>query len=117
MPDRRRKDRLQGLGKGHPLFRGLHADRGDGRARGRNLALRADEGRRPRQSAHRPLALCGGAAPPGQCARHIVEHGRSEEHTSELQSLMRTSYAVFCLKKKKKNPTNKTEKNSKKQRN
>src|SRR3546814_5353637 len=28
------------------------------------------------------------------------EGGRSEEHTSELQSLMRTSYAVFCLKKK-----------------
>src|SRR3546814_4935553 len=28
-------------------------------------------------------------------------HLRSEEHTSELQSLMRTSYAVFCLKKKK----------------
>src|SRR3546814_9683309 len=27
------------------------------------------------------------------------DHGRSEEHTSELQSLMRTSYAVFCLKK------------------
>src|SRR3546814_1068190 len=30
------------------------------------------------------------------------EVGRSEEHTSELQSLMRISYAVFCLKKKKK---------------
>src|SRR3546814_7080240 len=30
---------------------------------------------------------------------------RSEEHTSELQSLMRISYAVFCLKKKKKNIT------------
>src|SRR3546814_6044908 len=30
---------------------------------------------------------------------------RSEEHTSELQSLMRISYAVFCLKKKKKKPT------------
>src|SRR3546814_3386646 len=29
-------------------------------------------------------------------------HQRSEEHTSELQSLMRNSYAVFCLKKKKK---------------
>src|SRR3546814_8706354 len=29
--------------------------------------------------------------------------GRSEEHTSELQSLMRISYAVFCLKKKKRN--------------
>src|SRR3546814_2071213 len=32
---------------------------------------------------------------------------RSEEHTSELQSLMRISYAVFCLKKKKKHNTNK----------
>src|SRR3546814_14034995 len=31
---------------------------------------------------------------------------RSEEHTSELQSLMRISYAVFCLKKKKKTKTN-----------
>src|SRR3546814_2922938 len=30
---------------------------------------------------------------------------RSEEHTSELQSLIRNSYAVFCLKKKKKNHT------------
>src|SRR3546814_2781960 len=34
--------------------------------------------------------------------------GRSEEHTSELQSLMRISYAVFCLKKKRKNNTCKT---------
>src|SRR3546814_1582530 len=34
--------------------------------------------------------------------RHAhVAMGRSEEHTSELQSLMRISYAVFCLKKKK----------------
>src|SRR3546814_6727639 len=33
---------------------------------------------------------------------------RSEEHTSELQSLMRISYAVFCLKKKKNNNTHKT---------
>src|SRR3546814_1660784 len=32
----------------------------------------------------------------------VVDIARSEEHTSELQSLMRTSYAVFCLKKKKK---------------
>src|SRR3546814_3403946 len=31
-----------------------------------------------------------------------VDRVRSEEHTSELQSLMRISYAVFCLKKKKK---------------
>src|SRR3546814_4925776 len=33
---------------------------------------------------------------------------RSEEHTSELQSLMRISYAVFCLKKKKKKKTQAT---------
>src|SRR3546814_10129647 len=33
--------------------------------------------------------------------------GRSEEHTSELQSLMRISYAVFCLKKKKNTPKTK----------
>src|SRR3546814_9690818 len=32
---------------------------------------------------------------------HPPARGRSEEHTSELQSLMRISYAVFCLKKKK----------------
>src|SRR3546814_2560410 len=31
----------------------------------------------------------------------IINWSRSEEHTSELQSLMRISYAVFCLKKKK----------------
>src|SRR3546814_2405419 len=30
----------------------------------------------------------------------LIDRGRSEEHTSELQSLMRISYAVFCLKKK-----------------
>src|SRR3546814_2634003 len=34
-----------------------------------------------------------------------VDERRSEEHTSELQSLMRISYAVFCLKKKKKHKT------------
>src|SRR3546814_10106389 len=41
----------------------------------------------------------------GRGARHVAPagrpEGRSEEHTSELQSLMRISYAVFCLKKKK----------------
>src|SRR3546814_10493032 len=34
--------------------------------------------------------------------RQAMREGRSEEHTSELQALMRISYAVFCLKKKKK---------------
>src|SRR3546814_7966241 len=38
----------------------------------------------------------------------IRQRARSEEHTSELQSLMRISYAVFCLKKKKKTAHNTT---------
>src|SRR3546814_16533418 len=37
----------------------------------------------------------------GQRPHDVFGRGRSEEHTSELQSLMRISYAVFCLKKKK----------------
>src|SRR3546814_8948788 len=40
------------------------------------------------------------------CDRRRLRAGRSEEHTSELQSLMRISYAVFCLKKKTKNNKN-----------
>src|SRR3546814_1353254 len=47
------------------------------------IAVRSEEGE------------CGEAHIPGDLA------ARSEEHTSELQSLMRSSYAVFCLKKKK----------------
>src|SRR3546814_5505170 len=39
---------------------------------------------------------------PGQAEKGVAGAGRSEEHTSELQSLMRISYAVFCLKKKNK---------------
>src|SRR3546814_10879076 len=49
----------------------------------------------------------------GQIGR-LEERLRSEEHTSELESLMRTSYAVFCLKKKKTyttTPTKQTNKN------
>src|SRR3546814_3406970 len=40
--------------------------------------------------------------PPSPTTEFIVNNFRSEEHTSELQSLMRISYAVFCLQKKKK---------------
>src|SRR3546814_6558293 len=47
-------------------------------------------------------------APP-RCVR-TTRSARSEEHTSELQSLMRISYAVFCLKKKKKNKKNNNKK-------
>src|SRR3546814_7113565 len=59
-------------------------------------------------------ACCAGAAAPArsrderladrthrlQRSRGRAAEGRSEEHTSELQSLLRSSYAVFCLKKK-----------------
>src|SRR3546814_1760265 len=44
----------------------------------------------------RARRVCAGGA-----GRGTDLHWRSEEHTSELQSLMRISYAVFCLKKKK----------------
>src|SRR3546814_3361896 len=69
------------------------------RRRGRHRAARAFQG-----GIERPVAQIIGKTHP-----HAVEPGphderidglRSEEHTSELQSLMRTSYAVFCLKKK-----------------
>src|SRR3546814_4988856 len=44
--------------------------------------------------------------PDVQAARRIGTEQRSEEHTSELQSLMRNAYAVFCLKKKLHFPVN-----------
>src|SRR3546814_8119030 len=55
-------------------------------------------------SCDRPTCASGAKRPfqaAGQCGRTIASERRSEEHTSELQSLMRISYAVFCLKKKK----------------
>src|SRR3546814_2271513 len=57
-------------------------------------ARRGSRGLEPQYFRHRrgPRLLAGSSGAPGT--------GRSEEHTSELQSLMRISYAVFCLKKK-----------------
>src|SRR3546814_7857220 len=70
----------------------------------------------------RAFARLLGSAPPEKllltvdlCARYwhfllvvwLAMFGRSEEHTSELQSLMRISYAVFCLTKKNKKNKNK----------
>src|SRR3546814_2943194 len=52
--------------------------------------------RRAMTCTHLTLATVSGSSPPST---------RSEEHTSELQSLMRSSYAVFCLKKKNTKPT------------
>src|SRR3546814_8952572 len=48
---------------------------------------------------HRP-ARPDGLSPIGSAMSLAIDLHRSEEHTSELQSLMRISYAVFCLKKK-----------------
>src|SRR3546814_5837117 len=68
-----------------------------------------DAGDRPPVLLHRVIADDKGFTPRGvetDRAAFLARHGnqRSEEHTSELQSLMRISYDVFCLKKK----TNKT---------
>src|SRR3546814_9556492 len=49
----------------------------------------------------RTVVFCGVRAFGGCASERISGCRRSEEHTSELQSLMRISYAVFCLKKKK----------------
>src|SRR3546814_5786104 len=75
----------------------------------RSVALRTGAGeeagrtqeRRAVQAA-RAAARTGAPAQPSEGEqRWRPPDGRSEEHTSELQSLMRISYAVFCLKKKK----------------
>src|SRR3546814_3670610 len=69
---------------------------------GRDRAVATGGAGDDRQPDDRRLSGCGDRR--GQPAR-MVGGGmgaRSEEHTSELQSLMRISYAVFCLKKKKK---------------
>src|SRR3546814_8237194 len=74
--------------------------------RSRPVRLAADGGPTPFEAASRDAG--GGddrrrriAGRGGHDRRHDIRY-RSEEHTSELQSLMRISYAVFCLKKKTK---------------
>src|SRR3546814_7192138 len=52
------------------------------------------------------VACAAVASPVASALAPTPRDGRSEEHTSELQSLMRISYAVFCLKKKKKKQNN-----------
>src|SRR3546814_1545487 len=64
----------------------------------------------------RPAALKSRRAVPALRFQRTVAPGlapwRSEEHTSELQSLMRISYAVFCLKKKNKKENSKRKKHN-----
>src|SRR3546814_8955719 len=84
--------------------------------RGKCDRCRADRARHdrlqpaPRDAAAEPAAggarrgARAGGADAGRISRaYAIPRRRSEEHTSELQSLMRISYAVFCLKKKKHN--------------
>src|SRR3546814_6808107 len=76
------------------------------------IALMATAGATAHAAAYpeKPVTMIVGFSPGGftdvvarLVSRHLEQKlGRSEEHTSELQSLMRISYAVFCLKKKKK---------------
>src|SRR3546814_1085628 len=90
----------------------------DRSARGLDVALRRRGGRRVRRrlgQGHR----AGRAGVDVRRAERLdpASGPRSEEHTSELQSLMRISYAVFCLKKKTRaqltgHPTQNTTKNS-----
>src|SRR3546814_9456373 len=79
-----------GIGSEEP-HRDARFEKGDvvAQNQGDGVALADPERLQPR---------CG---PPGALEQRL----RSEEHTSELQSLMRISYAVFCLKKKKTNRT------------
>src|SRR3546814_4686097 len=69
---------------------------------GLRLTARSGEIVHLRPSGNAPELRCYSEADTPERARKLVEEVlRSEEHTSELQSLMRISYAVFCLKKKK----------------
>src|SRR3546814_2458443 len=74
-----------------------------------NQAVRQKKGGRSLPLSYWNSLMKAGARP--MTAR--TKPTRSEEHTSELQSLMRISYAVFCLKKKKKK-TNKYDRKTKK---
>src|SRR3546814_1785579 len=89
------------------LFRSRDGDDGRrGRRDARPFARRA----RGRIAAGHILRRQGPAHVRGAARRQPRRNARSEEHTSELQSLMRISYAVFCLKKKKRRKITKTTK-------
>src|SRR3546814_9978316 len=88
------------------LFRSPLCGRGcaeDRKPEGHDRARAAllEQGDRPRAEGRRACTDLGSWQFAARAGEASVEH-RSEEHTSELQSLMRISYAVFCLKKKKK---------------
>src|SRR3546814_5596147 len=91
------------------LFRSHPADRlgRPGHARGGHPGPGEPIADAVRRRVHQELGLSLGdlrLVLPGFRYRAVMDN-RSEEHTSELQSLMRNSYAVFCLKKKKSTQT------------
>src|SRR3546814_2843458 len=67
-----------------------------------SLSREKNQTKTPRDAGRFAFLRYRGAENSAPGDRHVVARVRSEEHTSELQSLMRISYAVFCLKKKKK---------------
>src|SRR3546814_1606380 len=79
------------------LFRST--DEGWARASCSALVARDGDYRRNGEARHR--GICFSRPQAQEAAIDDGDADRSEEHTSELQSLMRISYAVFCLKKKK----------------
>src|SRR3546814_7601971 len=88
------------------LFRSAEAGVGAGTAAALSLRRPAPAGHRAADRTDRPRERAPGhqhrrAARALRRTRRGGRAARSEEHTSELQSLMRISYAVFCLKKKK----------------
>src|SRR3546814_6075920 len=87
---------VTGKAKG-PFARGNARQCGEPLGNGQAIARKARRSER---------ATCRAGARTGRWALP-ARQARSEEHTSELQSLMRLSYAVFCLKKKKQKTTKK----------
>src|SRR3546814_10327406 len=73
---------------------------GEGRGSRRDRDGKRSDAGDPRAPRQGPLRACVGTASPGS-PPGAGGDDRSEEHTSELQSLMRISYAVFCLTQKK----------------
>src|SRR3546814_1268260 len=83
-----------------PVYRAIPTSDCCGHARGKGFTSAPQPG-----TTHHPLLHIIALGGKSCCNAAKQEAKRSEEHTSELQSLMRISYAVFCLKKKKNRST------------
>src|SRR3546814_5981794 len=97
----------------------MHVDQHRGRIPVAQMRGRTQRGALRRDGRDQRSGSTGGEYPGEKHFRHDLNTSRgyshasrSEEHTSELQSLMRISYAVFCLKKKKYTKRKKTQKHT-----